>query len=108
MHKIFKQDEILVYQNFKRYIVSNSDIPNANRCCVYTGSNIECTICFNDAKMSVCICELTYRIETGITINNIFDYLLYLSEKGNVNKDREIFYLESIEPNSQCCEFNDR
>ncbi|MGE5438156.1 MAG: hypothetical protein ACM3O3_13160 [Syntrophothermus sp.] len=94
------------YSRLKRYIISNSDTPNNDRCCVFYHGKIQCTLCFNDDRMSIVICKLTYTIENGVDINNIFDYLLYLSEKHIEDSYRFKFYSEQIEPESQCCLFN--
>jgi hypothetical protein len=104
MIKFFKDKN--AYLRLKKFIVSNSDNPNFDSCCVFYHSKITCTMCFNNERMSVVICKLTYTIENGVDINNIFDYLMYLSEKHIEDSKRFDFYTNEIEDKSQCCLFN--
>ena len=104
MRKVFNEEE---YRRLKEFIVTNSENPDANRCCIFMRENLDITICFNDEILTACICEIGhYSIDIGLDVDkDIFDYLLGLSEGQEIDADKLDFY-ERIEGSTECCEFN--
>lgn len=104
MRKIFKEKE---YSLLKEYVVCNSNIPNADRCCVLMTEHMDLTMCFNNDLKSVCIC--TYTAKEELNYLKVFDRLLDMAVKYEYSKEdikRIEFYKEKIEPVSECCELN--
>jgi hypothetical protein len=105
MKKVFCEKD---FNQLKNYVLSNSETPNADRCCVLVHKNFNSTMCFNENTYTVCICSMTYDIIEGMQLNSdMFSYLLSISENQDINQDRINFYENKIETETKCCDYND-
>lgn len=105
MKKLFCEEE---FNQLKNYVLSNSETPNADRCCVLVHNNFDLTMCFNENTLTVCICNMSYDIIEDMQLNSdIFSYLLTISEGQEINQNRINFYENNIEIATKCCDYNE-
>jgi hypothetical protein len=114
------------FNSLLKYAVSNGDNPNCDRCyiidVIVDDVKYSLTICFNEKKQMVCICEVFKIIESKIAEVEVrsseensdvirkacFDEILRLAlGDWSINEnDKWKFYKEKIEPKTECCELN--
>jgi hypothetical protein len=99
MRKTLSESEFL---ELKKYIVSNSVNPNADRCCVFFKDNIDITMCFDDATLTACICASC--ISEQDDPDDVFEYLIGLSKTAEINQKRYEFYEAFLKENWVECE----
>jgi hypothetical protein len=110
---IFKLTDI-IFDNLLKYVTNNnlnSDACRCNRVELKTEDEqyYEITICFNENKKQIAICEIYCE---GIAIEEIdytkcFELLMRLTqEKQKQNDNLYDFYKKKIEPITSCCFLN--
>lgn len=108
MKKIF--DDVDEYYILKDFVISQSQNPNGDKCCILNIDDLLLTMCFNDKNLSVYICckgdAILSEKETPFQIT-LFDFLLHMSKKSIVDQRKINFYYNYIEYECDCCKNNE-
>jgi hypothetical protein len=116
-----------------KYVVTNNQSPDVTRCnsveVSLNGNRYSITICINEKKLKVHICEVyriitkimeykgkivnvDQRVASGETITDEFEAELInelvrlVTYNEPVDNEMYDFYKKEIEPNTECCELN--
>jgi hypothetical protein len=106
-----------LFDSVLKFVIAQNQNTDASRCNVVDitvdEEEYQLTICFNERKNQIFICEVINNLGNGITneliITSYFKELINIVTNTTMN-DKNLklykFYKEKIEPVTECCELN--
>lgn len=107
-----------MFNQLQKYVIANNVNSDAGRCNLVEvnieSRNYSLTICFNEKKNQVAICEIFDEDMNEVVANEelikcCFDELVNIATNittDNTGLNLHRFYKEKIEPATECCELN--